>query len=79
MANKPRRHYKQEYLDTLIELTKYKIKYEDCKKYIREARKIIISHNLQEELNYILSLKYGFILSSTIMPMNKEFENETGD
>ena len=64
-----RRKYKEEFLF-------WKAKYDDCKDYIREARNIIIKHNLQDELNDVLNKKYGISLSGTILELNREFNNE---
>lgn len=71
-----RRKYKQEYLNTREELGRYIIKYEDCKKYIKEARKIIIDHGLQKELNHILNSKYGMTLIGTIGSINNELDGK---
>lgn len=63
--NRPK--YKELYKELLDDYAKYQIRLQDCECFIKEARKFICDHNLQEEFNKIMNDKYGFMLASTIL------------
>lgn len=63
--NRPK--YKELLKQAVSDYAKCQFQLQDCECFIKEAKKFICDHNLQEEFNEIMNTKYGMTLASTIL------------